>query len=135
MQAYNQQNQEARKSYLQNDSANSNYSKPALPPKPAPPVKATPPPPPRQSAFHSQFVSQLESKMVDQQSSYAENGRGSSNDVDTNSNAELESRLAGLDFKEKLNTKKFYSRDTVDVSTDLDSNANAVRGLININAR
>lgn len=73
--------------------------------------------------------------MVDQQSSYAENGRGSSNDVDTNSNAELESRLAGLDFKEKLNTKKFYSRDTVDVSTDLDSNANAVRGLININAR
>lgn len=77
----------------------------------------------------------MEGKSVDQQSSYADPSRGSSNDVDASGNVELESRLAGLDVKEKPDTKKYYSRDTVDVSNELDSNANTVRGLININAR
>lgn len=73
----------------------------------------------------------MEGKSVDQQS-FVDPSR---TDVDTNGNAELESRLAGLDVKEKPDTKKYYSRDTVDVSTELDSNSNTVRGLININAR
>ncbi len=136
----NQQNQEPRKNHVQNDSSGNSHlnsshtSKPALPPKPAPPIKATPPPPPRQSPFHTQFVtSQSEKKNVEQRAVYPEY------DVDARdenvANAEVESRLSGMDFKDPVE-KKYYSRDSADmVSELLDSNANSVRTMININAR
>lgn len=55
--------------------------------------------------------------------------------TDANLNHEVESRLAGLDFKDKSD-KKYYSRDTTDLASDLmDSNVNSVRGVVNMNTR
>lgn len=127
---------------MQNDSTNNlhpptknHLPKPALPPKPAPPIKVTPPPPPRQSAFHTQMMSQAENAPVESRPVYAEYGRGENADENAN-NSELESRLTGLDFKEKNEGKKYYTRSNVDITIDLiDSNANSVRGMININTR
>lgn len=113
-----------------NCSNNSNLPKPALPPKPAPPVKVTPPPPPRQSTFHTQFIAKSENKVSDSRNSF---DTGHEN-TDINSNRELESRLAGIDFKDKPE-KKNYSRDTNDLSRDqVDSNVKSSRS-VSVNAR
>lgn len=106
-------------------------SKPALPPKPAAPVKITPPPPPRQSAFHIQFAAQSENKRPSETRPVSYDYEREN--TDENLNHEVESRLAGLDLKDK-SEKKFYGKDTTDADV-MDTNSSTMRGMINMNIR
>lgn len=111
---------EYRKNYLQNVNALSDNQtvKPALPPKPAPPVKATPPPPPRQSAFHSQFTSQPENGKSEGRTYFgADFGRRNDTASDTHSSS-------GSDKEQS--DKRLYSKANVDLANDL-TNLNITR--------
>ncbi|XP_065214805.1 apoptosis-stimulating of p53 protein 2 isoform X3 [Planococcus citri] len=112
---------EYRKNYLQNvnNAISDNQTlKPALPPKPAPPVKATPPPPPRQSAFHTQFTSQTEGSKSEARTYFgADFGRRNENASDNHSSS-------GSDKEQS--DKRHYSKANVDLANDL-ANLNMTR--------
>lgn len=95
--------------------------KPALPPKPATPVKGTPPPPPRQSAFHTQYASQSDTK-TDSRMYYTDYGRAGDTLTDF--------PFSGTD-KEQTE-KRLYPKGGIEITTEL---LDSARGVINVNSR